>query len=269
MNRNTDIRILFFIGVGVMVLLFTGVLLALIFNQRKKLKHQQDMQGLKEQQQNQLIEAAVKSEESERHRIAETLHDEVGGLLSSAKLHLLGIDEESLTEKDRKLHDKGRHLLTDVIHKVRGISHNLHSHILKEFGLNEAIRHFLTQVTGGTTIQAETALDENYVTTNQDRDISLYRMVQELINNILKHAKAGRIRIESRLHTNELQIIIHHNGEGLTQEAYEAHSFQKEGLGLKNIRNRVLLLRGTLQFSKNSSEYTVQITVPEKPAGYA
>ena len=142
-NGGTDIKYLVIIGIAVMLLLFASFLVALIISQRKKLKYQQDMQKLREQQQNQLIEAAVRSEETERHRIAETLHDEVGAILSSAKLHLLGIKTELLDEKDQKLHEKGRELLNDVIQKVRGISHNLHSNILKEFGLNEAIRHFI------------------------------------------------------------------------------------------------------------------------------
>src|SRR5690349_7723075 len=156
MGNETDIRYLVVIGIAVMLLLFTSFLVAVIFNQRKKLKYRVAMEKLREQQQNQLIEAAVRSEELERHRIAETLHDEVGAILSSAKLHLLGIKSEILDERDQKLHEKGRELLNDVIHKVRGISHNLHSNILKEFGLNEAIRHFIHKITKVTVIHATT-----------------------------------------------------------------------------------------------------------------
>ena len=85
-TNGTDIKYLVIIGIAVMLLLFTSFLVALIFIQRKKLKYQRSMEILREQQQNQLIEAAVRSEEQERHRIAETLHDEVGAILSSAKL---------------------------------------------------------------------------------------------------------------------------------------------------------------------------------------
>src|SRR5688572_5268326 len=190
-----DITFLVIVGIAVMLLLIVSVLLAVIFNQRKKSQHRIAMTHLREQQQNQLIEAAVRSEESERHRIAETLHDEVGAILSSAKLHLLGIKSEGLDERDQKLHEKGRELLNDVIQKVRGISHNLHSNILKEFGLNEAVRHFIRKVTQGTIITATTALDDNYITVNPENDISIYRVIQELVNNILKYANATEIII--------------------------------------------------------------------------
>src|SRR5215510_7871979 len=174
------------VGIVVMLAMVISVLLAVILNQRKKNQHRIALERLREQQQNQLIEAAVRSEETERHRIAETLHDEVGAILSSAKLHLLGIKSEILDDRDQKLHEKGRELLNEVIQKVRGISHNLHSNILKEFGLNEAIRHFIKKITHGFAISATTELDDSYTTINPEDDISMYRMVQELVNNILK-----------------------------------------------------------------------------------
>lgn len=252
------------LGIAVMLLMVVSILLAVIFNQRKKDQHRMDLQKLREQQQNQLIEAAVRSEELERHRIAETLHDEVGAILSSAKLHLLGIKSELLDEKDQKLHEKGRELLNEVIQKVRGISHNLHSNILKEFGLNEAIRHFLKKITQGTIIHASTALDDNYRTLNADDDISMYRIVQELVNNILKYANASEFLISSVLHEKELDLVIFHNGNGLTQEQFEELRFQKEGLGLKNIQNRIILLKGTIHFTSGDEGYRINIHVPVK-----
>ena len=261
---TNDIRYLVIIGISVMLLLFTSFLVALIFNQRKKLKYQQSVDKLREQQQNQLIEAAVRSEETERHRIAETLHDEVGAILSSAKLHLLGIKAQGLDERDKALHERGRELLNEVIQKVRGISHNLHSNILKEFGLNEAIRHFIKKITQGTVIHATTALDDNYTTENPDNDISIYRIVQELVNNILKYASASELIISSSLSDENLELVIFHNGDGLTQAAFEELRYGKEGLGLKNIQNRIILLKGTIAFTAGSEGYRINIRVPIK-----
>jgi len=266
MKRLTDdLTFLIIVGIAVMLLLITSVLLAVIFSQRKKNEHRKAMGKLREQQQNQLIEAAVRSEETERHRIAETLHDEVGAFLSSAKLHLLGIKTDNLDEKDKNLHEKGRDLLNDVIQKVRGISHNLHSNILKEFGLNEAIRHFMRKVTQGTVIHATTALDDNYTTIYPEDDISIYRMVQELVNNILKYANASELIISSTYHDNVLDLVLFHNGNGLTQKQFEALRYQKEGLGLKNIQNRIILLKGTILFTHGEEGFRVNIHVPVKP----
>jgi len=259
---SKDLTFLVIFGIAVMLLLMVSVLLAVLFNQRKKNQHRLAIEKLREQQQNQLIEAAVRSEETERHRIAETLHDEVGAILSSAKLHLLGIKSFNLDEKDKTLHEKGRDLLNDVIQKVRGISHNLHSNILKEFGLNEAIGHFIRKVTEGTLINATTVLDDNYKTENPDNDISIYRMVQELINNILKYTGATELIVSSTLNDHELNLAIFHNGQGLSQEQFEELRYQKEGLGLKNIQNRVILLKGNIRFTHGSEGYRINIHVP-------
>ncbi|HQZ49300.1 MAG TPA: histidine kinase [Chitinophagaceae bacterium] len=261
---TSDIKYLVIIGIAVMLLMVISILFAVIINQRKKNQHRTAMEKLREQQQNQLIEAAVRSEEQERHRIAETLHDEVGAILSSAKLHLLGIKADVLDDRDQKLHEKGRELLNDVIQKVRGISHNLHSNILKEFGLNEAIRHFVRKVTEGSILNASTNLDDNYATENSENDISMYRMVQELINNTLKYANATEFLISSVLTGNELDLVIFHNGDGLTQEQFEELRYQKEGLGLKNIQNRIILLKGSIYFTGGDEGYRINIHVPVK-----
>ncbi|MBK7289932.1 MAG: hypothetical protein KBF82_03250 [Chitinophagaceae bacterium] len=263
-NTNHELLLYVIIGIAAMFVFGFSFLLVVVRSQRKKSQLQKSISKLRVEQQNQLIEAAVRSEEQERHRIAETLHDEVGAILSSAKLHLLGIKADVLDEKDQKLHEKGRELLNDVIQKVRGISHNLHSNILKEFGLNEAIRHFVRKVTEGSMLNASTNLDDNYATENPENDISIYRIVQELINNTLKYANATEFLISSVLTGNELDLAIFHNGDGLTQEQFEELRYQKEGLGLKNIQNRIILLKGSIYFTGGTEGYRINIHVPVK-----
>ena len=257
-----DDRFILIVGIIVMLLLFASFFLAFIITQRKKLKHQQDMQRLQEMQQNQLIEAAVRSEEIERHRIAETLHDEVGAILSSAKLHIQGIKAESLDEHDMQLHEKGKELLNEGIQKVRGISHNLHSNILKEFGLNEAVRHFVNKLSKESVLKTSTELDDTYTTKNPENDISIYRMVQELVNNIMKHSNAKEMKITSAFNNEGLTITISHDGIGLSQQQFEEFRYKKEGLGLKNIQNRVILLKGRIEFSSELSDSQINIFVP-------
>lgn len=250
------------IGISAMLVLIVSVLLAVVYNLRKKNQHRKAVQDLKEQQQNQLIEAAVRSEETERHRISETLHDEIGAILSSAKLHLLGIKSATLDDKDKNLHDKGAELLNGAIKKVRGISHNLHSNILKEFGFNEAVKHFLKEVAGSSMLEVETRLDDNYPAENNDDNISLYRMVQELVNNIIKHSGAKRLEVSSEMKPEQLTVTIFHDGDGLSQEQFDELVFKKDGLGLKNIKNRATLIKGSVHFEKINAGSAIHISMP-------
>lgn len=257
-----NLKYLVLLGMGAMLLLFISFLFAFISNQKKKLQYQKNMQALHLQQQNQLIEAAVRSEEIERHRIAETLHDEVGAILSSTKLHFQGIKATGMDARDKQLHERGMELLDDGIQKVRGISHNLHSSILKEFGLNEALQHFINAVTRGTLMQVSLELDPTYTTQNTENDISIYRLVQELVQNILKHSAATELRLRTVYENNQLQLFLFHNGTGLTQERFEALRYNREGLGLKNIQNRIILLHGVIHFTKEPDGYNTFIELP-------
>lgn len=250
------------IGVSAMTLLFISFLIAFISSQRKKQKHRLEVEKLREIQQNQLLEAAIRSEEIERHRIAEALHDEVGAILSSAKLHIFGIKANTLDGRDAKLHEKGKELLDEAIQKVRGISHNLHSNILKEFGLNEAIQHFIKKITEGSLVTSIINLDENFKTINFENDISIYRLIQELMNNIIKHSGATFINLTSTLSDDTLHFTINHNGNGLTNEQFERLRYNKNGMGLKNIQNRVILLKGKLEFVKVENGYDIIFEVP-------
>ena len=243
-----DITLLISIGIGLMLSLVAGFLLIVVVNQKKKWLLQKQMSSLKEQQQNQLIESAVRSEEGERHRIAEMLHDEVGALLSSSRIYLVELNTNNLTETDKQDHSKAKELIDESIQKVRSISHNLHSTILKEFGLNEAIRHFVKKIAGGISIQCTTDLDDNYQLSNAETDLAVYRIIQELVNNLLKHAHPRNIEILSTCRNEELNTFINHDGIGLTQEEFEDLRFKPTGLGLKNIQNRMILLKGKILF---------------------
>jgi signal transduction histidine kinase len=263
-SQNVDITILVVAGIAVMLLLVVSFLVITVVNQRKKSLLQKSMSRLKEQQQNQLIEAAVRSEEVERHRIAEMLHDEVGALLSSSRIFLVEMNIKNLNETDQQDHTKVKDLIDESIKKVRSISHNLHSAILKEFGLNEAIRHFMKTVAGGIAVSSLVEMDENYMLSNAETDLAIYRIIQELVNNILKHAHAKHIHIQSWMkNDNTLKLTLRHNGEGLSQQQFEELRFKHEGLGLKNIQNRVILLKGKILFEKKSqNDCSVHIEIP-------
>jgi len=260
---NKDFTLLITLGIASMLLLAAGFLLIMVVNQRKKWQLQRQMSQLKEQQQNQLIESAVRSEEGERHRIAEMLHDEVGALLSSSRIFLVEMNTKNLSENDKQDHGKVKEMIDESIQKVRSISHNLHSTILKEFGLNEAIRHFMKKVTGGTPLNSTVELDEEYQIANAETDLAVYRIIQELVNNLIKHAHPRLINITSSLNENLLQFNIQHNGNGLSQEQFEELRFKPVGLGLKNIQNRIILLKGTIFFSRlTNGEYAIRLSIP-------
>jgi len=246
----------------VLLLLLGSFFIVHISSLKKKIKSQQGIQQLRDEQQNHLIACAVLSEEAERQRIGEELHDEVGAILSATKLHFANIETSTLPDRDAQLHIKSKELLDEAIQKVRLISQNLHSNILKEFGLNEAILH-LIKTTAGSIVHTELNLDDTYTAKDIAGDISTYRMIQELVQNIIEHALPTELFISSRFTNNELSILVEHNGKGLTQEVFEALLFKTSGLGLPTIQNRLILLKGTIAFAKRDKAYSILLNIPK------
>jgi signal transduction histidine kinase len=261
----TNLIIYIVITVIVNLLLISSIFYFFLISQRKKTTYLLAMQRMREEQQNLLIEAAVKSEESERHRIAEELHDEVGAMLSATKLHFSAAESPKLNDDEKRIFARSRELLDESIQKVRSISHNLHSGILKELGLNEAIRHFVHKTCGPGTVTATLHLDDHYEPANPDREITIYRLLQELLNNVLKHSKATRLNIETRQLPEKFTLTVSHNGHGLSQQEFERLRYQGNGLGLKNIQNRIILLKGKILYRSSGEEHSVSVEVPQNP----
>ncbi|MFD2583464.1 sensor histidine kinase [Pedobacter vanadiisoli] len=261
-QENNKFTLMLMAGIAAMLMLFISILLIFIFMQRKKLQYRLNLQALQNAQKNKLIEAAVRSEEIERHRIAEELHDEVGAILGSSSLHFYGINIDDCDEISKEMYQKGKSLLDEGIHKIRGISHNLHSSILQELGLKEAISHFCGKISHNSIVKIDLNLTGEHCTKASQKNISIYRIIQELIHNIIKHAKANHIYIQSYYINNNLVFTISHNGNGLTQVQFEELRFIKDGLGLKNIENRMILLKAELQFSHQADHYLIEIKIP-------
>lgn len=260
-NITTNYGFLVSIGSIIMLLLITAFLIAFNTSQRKKFQYHQHLLKLKEEQQKELIRMAVISEETERHRIAEQLHDEVGALLSASKLYLGSFYMKKDPGGDKEVYDKSMELLDLSIKKIRAISHNLHSVILKDGGLNDSISDFVQKLNQPGKLEITTELEAHHFG-NVENDINIYRVTQELCGNIIKHSNATNVKITSYTNNDMLIFKVSHNGNGLNQSDFEKLRNETNGLGLKNIQNRVILLNGKINFEKNGKGNTITISVP-------
>jgi len=106
-------------------------------------------------------------------------------------------------------------------------------------------------------------MDDNYMLSNPETDLAIYRIVQELVNNTLKYGHPEFIRVQSWLKNDNLKVTLQHNGNGLSQQEFEELRFKTDGLGLKNIQNRIILLKGNIFFEKKTNnDCSVRIEIP-------
>ncbi len=255
-----------FLGTLGMLVLVIGLVIFIIFHQRKVLRYQLQLQVLEQEQQKVLINASVRLQEEERQRIAADLHDDAGPLLATARLYL----SENLVNQDKATQlqsiFQARQILDDTIQLIRNISHSLMPPTLKNFGLESAINDITQKVSGSGSINASSRFHDYKERLKPEKELLVYRMVQELMANILKHSNASFIHITQNMQGSNFILRIHHDGRGIVQADFDKLNKSNVGLGLKNISSRLRVAQGKIHFEKDASQtyYKVTMEIPRE-----
>lgn len=261
---SSGISLIIFLGTLGMIVLVVGLVVFVIFHQRKVLRYQLQMQEMEQEQQKVLLKASIRLQEEERQRIAADLHDDAGPLLATARLYL----NENLVNQDKasQLQSifQARQILDDTIQLVRNISHSLMPPTMKNFGLESAITDVFQKLGGAGTITASSRFDDYKERLKPETELTVFRVIQELINNILKHSNSSFIHLTQNVHGNSCVIRLHHDGKGIEQADFEKLNKSNVGLGLKNISSRLKVAHGKINFEKDPSQtyYKVTIEIP-------
>ncbi|MBC6492964.1 tetratricopeptide repeat protein [Flavihumibacter stibioxidans] len=228
------------IGAALVTLLVAG-LIFLQYKSRKKL-HERQLQSLQKDSEIQQLHALMQGEEKERSRIAKDLHDGVAGMLAAAKMHLesVGSEQEAFTKDTEYV--KGIGLLNDAAVELRKTSHNLMPEVLIQYGLDQAIRRYCNNINSGRTLSVEYNSLGKIGRFNNSFELSVYRIVQELLNNIVKHSRAKEAIVQVSRYDGILSITIEDNGVG-----FSAGKDQPEGMGLKSLSSRVKAINGKME----------------------
>ncbi|MCU0403039.1 MAG: histidine kinase [Chitinophagaceae bacterium] len=184
------------------------------------------------------INAEISTLEKERKRIAGDLHDEIGPLLSAVKLQITHLESSDAHQK--KLIDKSSQYIDDVIRRMREISNDLLPSILVRRGLSVAIEDFLNKIKAGTQTQIEYQF-EIEERLPLEMEINIFRIVQEITHNMLKHSNARKFKLELGVKEGKLRLSTADDGVGFTEDV----KWKKEsGLGLLNLQSRTEVLGG-------------------------
>lgn len=242
-----------FIIIFIVSIATLSVLLLYSYYRRKRLKQEAEMNAAIIKQQDLATKAVIEAEEKERQRIAQDLHDGVGQMMSAVKLNLSSFQSE-LSLQDGALQHKLNNiysLVDDSCKEVRSVSHNMMPNALIKSGLGIAIREFLQKI-DTKVLEVSLYIDGLNENLPSDMETMVYRIVQECVNNVVKHAVANRLDI-SIVRDEHLTITIEDNGKGFDMQAMKG----KEGIGLQNIKTRVSYLKGNIEYDSSPGRGTV------------
>ena len=236
---NSDIIFVYFVGTFAMILLATFIFFFFITYQKKLLKKELELNKIRTQQQEILLKNIVLAQEKERKRIAQDLHDEVGAMLSLVKLNVGRIEKKADTDLSKNLAIDTKNHLDNVIHIVRQISRALLPPSLEKLGLVSATAELVSWVNKTGQIMIDFWHNNNSYRFDRKKELALFRIIQELLNNAIKHSGANTIKINMRFVPNRLTVSFSDNGKGFNVEEK-----LNSGLGLTNLESRTKILGG-------------------------
>jgi len=229
---------IFLLTIALLAVLAT--LIWLRYRARRKL-HAQQLQTIEKERTVQVLEALMQGEEKERVRLSKDLHDGVGGLLSAVKMHFSAIRHEQEVLRDNPAYAHAVHLLDDAITDIRKTAHNLMPETLYRLGLGEALQAFCNNISYSGTLQVSFYSTGEIGRFKPNFELSVYRIVQELVNNIIKHSRANEALVQLSQHDSLLAITVEDNGVGFNQQ-----SAQQRGNGLTSLQSRIRALNGNI-----------------------
>jgi signal transduction histidine kinase len=253
-------------GTSIIIFFILSFIAFVVYYQRKQfgleIKQKEEKQIIELEFQRKLLENSMEVQEIERRRLAKDLHDEVGALLSVLKMGNNQLVKKDIEDsKINNLIQNNKELIDESISMVRSISKDLVPQTLENFGLIHAIEEFLSKIERSSNIEFS-FLHKNI--SEKDRfsskiELSVFRIIQELANNALKHAKATKIDLILNFESNKLFLVFSDNGVGFSME--DAMKNPNGGLGLRNLESRLSIINGRLKVLNPESGARFEIEI--------
>lgn len=205
-------------------------------------------------------EAVIKGQDDERGRLAKDLHDGLGGLLSGVKFSLTNMKSNVVLDDESALvFERSLDMLDHSISELRRVAHNMMPEVLVKFGLDEALKSYCAQLAESKIYKIDFQSIGKERRLEKNREIFIYRIVQELLNNISKHAQATQVLVQLARHESELSITVEDDGIGMNNDQINLST----GAGWTTIQSRVEYLKGKLDILSSPGQGTsFHITIP-------
>ncbi|WP_405605332.1 ATP-binding protein [Polaribacter sp. Asnod1-A03] len=244
-NQLIASLVIIFLGSIISILLFkNSTKKRKVAEQQKELETQKNITLIKEQEIS-TINAMVNGQEKERKQIAEDLHDNLGSVLATLKLHFdnLKINNEKKKIDQKVLFDKTEKLIDEAYLKVRSIAHAKNAGVIANEGLLTAVQMMAEKISSADKIQIDVVDFGLNKRLDNSLEISVFRIIQELVTNIIKHAEAKNATINISLYDKNLNIIIEDDGKGFDINKVNLNN----GMGISSIKTRVTHLNGNFK----------------------
>ncbi len=247
------------IGVMISILMLAGVIfIRQIFNLQDRIEL------LRKENESRLLKAVIQGEEQARQSIARDLHDGLGPVLSSIKMTVSAIDTDTMDHSNQKMVELTCKATDEAIVALKEISNHLSPHLLKNYGLTKALEAIAGQMLANSSIDFKLSGNIDSKRFHYDIETGLFRVICELLNNSLKHARPQTISVDISEEGEHLKMTYSDDGSGFEMKD-EPNSLRGKGMGFENIRSRIKSMNGFYYLeSEPGKGMSINIQIPLK-----
>ena len=242
MINDNYLEIVFLSGTILLVLFAFFITFYLIIHKRKQNAYHLERNKMIFDHQNKLLTARIEEQERTMDQMSKEIHDNIGQLLNFTKMTMFAIAKYTTDNRQTALVDKAKGLLDQIIKDTQNLSHSLNSDYIKTHGLITVLQEEIDSINFSKEILCTIEVKGIHKTFDPDKELLMYRIAQEAIHNITKHAQAAELVITLTYHSDEFSMSIADNGIGFEK----SKMYELNGIGFLNMLNRAKLLNGTL-----------------------
>ncbi|ARN71009.1 hypothetical protein BST91_04765 [Nonlabens tegetincola] len=227
----------------------------------RELAEKEKAEKLRKDQELASIDAMIAGQEQERKKIASDLHDDLGSSLTTVKMYIESVQSNVKEESAQTLLTNALNIIGETYSKVRTISHTQNSRVLGESGLVDTLEDLCDKINQAGQTNVEVVSNELSTPISNSKELNLFRIIQELLNNIIKHAKANNASINITSYQDKLDLIIEDDGIGFNYDP----NYKTDGIGLHSIARKIENMNGSFEVdSAPGKGSTIMIEIPLK-----
>lgn len=268
-NQISEPAIIVIAGTILVLLLLVFIFLFFFTYQRRQVQYHQEKALLRSQFEQEILKSQIEVQNSTLQQIGQELHDNIGQLLSVAKLKLNVLDSSIENPENRESINETNEIIGQCIHDLRSLTKSLDGHFVEQFGLQESIAFELQRIRKIKKFETEMTVSGDMYGLGFDKEIILFRIFQEFLNNSIKHSEAKNIQVKLNYHPDQFHLILLDDGKGFDRVSLTDHKMHLSGSGLRHIEKRCKLIGASCELVSSSGNGTqLDVILEHSPQPY-